>query len=278
MSIASEITRLQTAKANLKTAIEAKGVTIPSGTALDGYAGLVEQIPTGGGSPVLVPYAIRPDAELIQTYTYDKYINADEEVTIPAYTTTATSLKATENLSPTITLDYANYNYYIAVRTLSIPEYSLTSKAKGRMEYNLSSYIYEIVEVPANTFVTLVDGTKMITSRTVATSAYTLVRAFYWTSASAITTASASYGPYQTPQTPSISSGVMTVKSPVLYVRGSTTYFVNTYMNALTDIRYQYVINVYRAPKSNLNIDGWGLEQEALHILDCVNNNNHKLT
>lgn len=46
MSIASEITRLQTAKADLKTAIEAKGVTVPSGTALDGYADLVEQIST----------------------------------------------------------------------------------------------------------------------------------------------------------------------------------------------------------------------------------------
>lgn len=47
MSIASEITRLQTAKADLKTAIEAKGVTVPSATKLGGYADLVEQISTG---------------------------------------------------------------------------------------------------------------------------------------------------------------------------------------------------------------------------------------
>lgn len=49
MSIASEITRLQTAKADLKTAIEGKGVTVPSSTKLDGYADLVESI-SGGGS------------------------------------------------------------------------------------------------------------------------------------------------------------------------------------------------------------------------------------
>ena len=49
MSIASEISRLQTAKAELKTAIEGKGVTVPSSTKLDGYADLVESIQQGGG-------------------------------------------------------------------------------------------------------------------------------------------------------------------------------------------------------------------------------------
>lgn len=47
MSIASEITRIQVAKANLKTAIEGKGVTVPSSTKLDGYADLVDDIQTG---------------------------------------------------------------------------------------------------------------------------------------------------------------------------------------------------------------------------------------
>ena len=49
MSIATEITRLQTAKSDLKTAIEGKGVTVPSATKIDGYADLVESIQTGGG-------------------------------------------------------------------------------------------------------------------------------------------------------------------------------------------------------------------------------------
>lgn len=49
MSIASEITRLQTAKADIKAAIEDKGVTVPSGSTLDDFADLVEAIQTGGG-------------------------------------------------------------------------------------------------------------------------------------------------------------------------------------------------------------------------------------
>lgn len=51
MSIATEITRLQGAKADLKTSIEAKGVTVPSATLISGYAALVDQISCGGGLP-----------------------------------------------------------------------------------------------------------------------------------------------------------------------------------------------------------------------------------
>ena len=48
MAISDEITRLQTAKADLKTAIESKGVTVPSTAKLDDYADLVDSITAGG--------------------------------------------------------------------------------------------------------------------------------------------------------------------------------------------------------------------------------------
>lgn len=48
MTIASEITRLQGAKADLKTSIEAKGVTVPSSATIDTYSGYVDQIQQGG--------------------------------------------------------------------------------------------------------------------------------------------------------------------------------------------------------------------------------------
>lgn len=50
MSITTEIVRLQNAKAGIKTAIEAKGVTVPSGTTLDGYAELVSEIQQGSSA------------------------------------------------------------------------------------------------------------------------------------------------------------------------------------------------------------------------------------
>lgn len=50
MSIASEITRLQTAKADIKTSIENKGVTVPSNASIDTYYDYIDQIPSGGGA------------------------------------------------------------------------------------------------------------------------------------------------------------------------------------------------------------------------------------
>nr|DAK80911.1 MAG TPA: tail protein [Caudoviricetes sp.] len=45
--VKAQIERLTNAKAALKTAIEAKGVTVPSSTNLDGYSALVDSIQTG---------------------------------------------------------------------------------------------------------------------------------------------------------------------------------------------------------------------------------------
>lgn len=50
MSIASEITRLQTAKADLKTSIENKGVSVSASATLDDYANYVDSIHTGGSA------------------------------------------------------------------------------------------------------------------------------------------------------------------------------------------------------------------------------------
>ena len=46
MTVASEITRLQWAKADIKTAIENKWVTVPSSTTLDWYPTLIDSIQT----------------------------------------------------------------------------------------------------------------------------------------------------------------------------------------------------------------------------------------
>lgn len=48
MSIANEIQRLQSAKADIKNAIEEKGVTVGDGT-IDTYAEKISQISSGGG-------------------------------------------------------------------------------------------------------------------------------------------------------------------------------------------------------------------------------------
>ena len=47
MSIASEVERLESAKRDLKTALESKGVTVPEGAKLDEFPALVQQLGNG---------------------------------------------------------------------------------------------------------------------------------------------------------------------------------------------------------------------------------------
>ena len=264
---------------SVANAIRTKGGTSGQLAFPSGFVSAIGDIPTGGGSTTLKMGVLRPDAVLEKSFTFDKYVHADLEITIPSYSTSTTTLIASGALSPTVTLDYANYNWYVLERMLTIPEYSVTTKAKGRVEYHAASYMYEICEVPANTYAALLNGTKYA-SRTVSIpAAGTMVRLVYWSSGTAVTVYSTSgYGTYQVVAAPTISSGVLTLNSPTMGLRGHTTYFVNTYYNALTDIRVQYVIEVWKAPKSNLNLDGWGTAQQMIHVASCADGDTNKLT
>ena len=229
---------------------------------------------------------MRPDAELIKTLSSDVSWVNDLELTIPAYTTTSTTLLAASDMTPTVPLtDLDNYRYYVLERALTIPTYNITTKGKGREEYQFCAASYEIVSFPANTFSTL-DGTKTYGSRNNAVySGGNYVRLVYWSSASAITVyGSAAYGCTTTITAPAVSSTTglsptLTIKFPAIVIRGNTTYFTNTYMNAVTDARTQFVAEVYKIPKeSGWGIDCWGLRSQAEHVLDCIDTTNHKLT
>ena len=66
MSIASEITRIQGAKSAIADAIEAKGVTVPASTKIDGYAALVAAIPQGASE---ITYPVEVETLTTGTYT-----------------------------------------------------------------------------------------------------------------------------------------------------------------------------------------------------------------
>ena len=48
MSVSDEIRRIQNAKANIKTSIENKGVTVPDDAKLDAFPALIDDIQAGG--------------------------------------------------------------------------------------------------------------------------------------------------------------------------------------------------------------------------------------
>lgn len=233
---------------------------------------------SSGGSTTLTFGAIRPDAELLQTYSYDKYIVSDEEKTLPSYSTTAQTLLASSNLSPTITIDTSSYNYLTTIRGIAIPTYNRTTLGTGRQEYSLAFGMWEHVQTPANTFHAIVDTNKKYTSTDNYMATETVTRMGYFSSASSFKIQQAQYGAYLAFTAPSVSSTTLTIKSPALNMRGSSTYFSSTYWGYVTDVRYQWIINVWRAPKGNLNLDGWFGWQFQTHILDNLYSNTHTLT
>ena len=58
MSIQTELTRITNAKTAIKTAIEGKGVTVPSGTLLDGMASLIDSIEAGGSAYIVEKHVV----------------------------------------------------------------------------------------------------------------------------------------------------------------------------------------------------------------------------
>ena len=70
MSIASEITRIQNAKEDIKTSIENKGVIVPSTTTLDGYSALIDNISGGGGADLSDYFNLTPPTDA----SYNKII------------------------------------------------------------------------------------------------------------------------------------------------------------------------------------------------------------
>ena len=66
--VSEEITRLQGAKADLKTAIEAKGVTVPSAALLDDYADYVDAIQQGS-APSLQSKSVSPSTSQQTVHT-----------------------------------------------------------------------------------------------------------------------------------------------------------------------------------------------------------------
>lgn len=234
----------------------------------------------GGGTTILKYGVLRPDATLIDQRTYDKYIYADEGVTIPSYTTTATTLKASAALNPTYTTVDYDYDWFVLIRCLTIPKYSgSVAVSKGRASWHFTSALYELVTFPAGTL-GAIDSNVSTTSRTsslVATGAFS--RLIYWTSASEVAAYSTTaYGTVQSIAAPTHSTGSISLYSPSLNIRGSSTYFTSTHFNALTDIRYQWIVDVYRASKNNLNLDGFNQETHAQHIVSCAQSASQKLT
>lgn len=87
MTVASEITRLQTAKSDIKTAIEWKWVSVASDAKLDAYPSLINQIKTSTGAELFVPSSLTIANAVRNSNASASVTNDIRDVVSPDWTT-----------------------------------------------------------------------------------------------------------------------------------------------------------------------------------------------
>lgn len=227
--------------------------------------------------PTVKQIILRPDAELWKSWTYDKRIVADEGITIPPYQTTAITLKATEQLDE-ITADAANYKYFLTLRSLVIPEYNTDEILRGRFEWSSMVGAYDFVFTPMEELHPLVDSTYTVATTSASVQGGASYRSLYFTSSTGIGIYSNTvYGIWTSAVSPYYLVGKIKVNSPNFTMRAQANIFDQPYYEALTDIRFQYVYELWRVPIGSLQYDGWSNQQSVDLSLDCLYSQNHKL-
>ena len=111
MSISSEITRISNAKTAIAESIANKGVTVPSGTKIDGMATLIDSIQTGGAA-VQPSKALTVTSNGTTTITPDAPYDAIKQVDL---TVNVSGGGVEDTVTVTLPIGPKNFNYDMEV-------------------------------------------------------------------------------------------------------------------------------------------------------------------
>ena len=111
MSISSEITRISNAKTAIAESIANKGVTVPSGTKIDGMATLIDSIQTGGAA-IQPSKALTVTSNGTTTITPDAPYDAIKQVDL---TVNVSGGGVEDTVTVTLPIGPKNFNYDMEV-------------------------------------------------------------------------------------------------------------------------------------------------------------------
>lgn len=270
---AVDSTQLNSDLTSVANAIRTKGGTSAQLQFPSGFVTAINDIRAESIQQII----IRPDAELEESWTYDKRIVADEGITIPAYSTSAQILK-TSQLLDEITADVEHYRYYVTARSLVIPEYNTTDTGRGRFEWSSMVASHGFIFTPMAELHPLVDSEHTIATNSAAVQGGASYRGLYFSSQTGISIyATTTYGIWTSYAAPTYVVGNMRISSPSLTMRGQPNILDEPYWEALTDIRFQYIIEMWRVTIDSLGYRGWQEQQSIDKALDCLYSPSHKL-
>lgn len=134
MSIADDLTRLQGAKADIKTAIEGKGVTVSSSAKLDDYADLIDSIST---TPTLQSKPATPSTSQ-QIITADNGYDGLSQVTVSAVTSSIDSDIVAGNIKSGVNILGVTGNYTGASATVATTTATVGSSNASSLAFTVS--------------------------------------------------------------------------------------------------------------------------------------------
>lgn len=134
MSIASELTRLQGAKSDIKAAIEGKGVTVSSSAKFDDYADLIDSIST---TPTLQSKTATPSTSQ-QTITADNGYYGLSQVTVSAVTSSMDANIVAGNIKSGVSILGVTGNYTGASATVATTTATVGSSNASSLAFTVS--------------------------------------------------------------------------------------------------------------------------------------------
>lgn len=147
MSIATEISRLQTAKANIKTSLENKGAIVPTETKLDNYPSIIDNLPSGGGRDWSeIGYSSEP--ELIQDgFGYAKTIKDNWNSSV---TSLARKFNGDKNLiyMPLVDTSNATMIHRMFTDCTSLVQVPLLDTSNATMAFSMFNHCSALRSVP----------------------------------------------------------------------------------------------------------------------------------